>query len=83
MESNEKMRMGKQYWYFELYGWLLLLSLFLQIWQTYTEGMSILACTLLIRNGIKSTMLELNSYGLHKYVHNKFYRNKRKQETTK
>ena len=80
---TKKMRMGKQHWYFELYGWLLLLGLFLQIWQTYAEGMSILACTLLIRNGIKSTMLELNSYGLHKYVHKNFYRNKRKQKITK
>ena len=75
---TKKMRMGKQHWYFELYGWLLLLALFLQIWQTYAEGMSILACTLLLRNSIKSTMLELNSYGLQKYVHKKFHRNKRK-----
>ena len=47
---------------------LLLIALFLQIWQNYAEGMSILALSLLARYCIKSTMMDLNpnKYGLQK-----------------
>ncbi len=37
---------------------------FMQIWQTYAEGMSILAFSLLMRYCIKSTMLDLKANNL-------------------
>ena len=66
------------YWYYELLGWLLLIALFLQIWQNYADGMSILALSLLARYCVKSTMMDLspNNYGLQKHIVKKFRKNK-------
>ena len=60
-KTISKMRKGKLYWYYEVWGWCLLVALLLQIWQSYAEGMSTLAFSLLMRYAIKSTLLDLNS----------------------
>ncbi len=60
-KTVKKMRKGKLYWYYEVWGILLLLALFLQIWQQYAEGMSILASSLLIRYIMKATLTDLQS----------------------
>lgn len=77
-KTIKKMRQGKLYWYYELWGWLLLAALILQIWQTYAEGMEILAFSLLLRYAIKGTRLDLNDskFGIHKYVVKKFKKKK-------
>ena len=77
-KTIKRMKAGRQYWYFELLGWLLLIALFMQIWQNYAEGMSILALSLLARYCVKSTMMDLspNNYGLQKHIVKKFRKNK-------
>ena len=77
-KTVKRMKAGRQYWYFELLGWLLLIALFMQIWQNYAEGMSILALSLLARYCVKSTMMDLspNNYGLQKHIVKKFRKNK-------
>ncbi len=79
-KTIKRMRRGKQYWYFELYGWMLLASLFMQIWQSYAEGMSILAFSLLTRYCIKSTMMDLAPYkhGIQKHIVKQFRKDKYK-----
>lgn len=77
-KTVKRMKAGHLYWYYELLGWLLLIALFLQIWQNYAEGMSILALSLLARYCVKSTMMDLspNNYGLQKHIVKKFRKNK-------
>ena len=77
-KTVKRMKACRQYWYFELLGWLLLIALFMQIWQNYAEGMSILALSLLARYCVKSTMMDLspNNYGLQKHIVKKFRKNK-------
>jgi len=77
-KTISKMRKGKLYWYYEVWGWCLLMALFLQIWQSYAEGMGILAFSLLMRYAIKSTLLDLNSskLGIQKKIVKKFRKKK-------
>ena len=63
-KTIQKMRQGKLYWYYEVWGLCLVAALFMQIWQTYAEGMVTLALSLLVRYGIKSTMLDLSANNL-------------------
>ena len=63
-KTIQKMRQGKLYWYYEVWGICLVASLFMQIWQTYAEGMVTLALSLLVRYAIKSTMLDLSANNL-------------------
>ena len=63
-KTIQKMRQGKLYWYYEVWGLCLVASLFMQIWQTYAEGMVTLALSLLVRYAIKSTMLDLSANNL-------------------
>lgn len=59
-------------------GWCLLVALLLQIWQSYAEGMSTLAFSLLMRYAIKSTLLDLNSskLAIQKQLMNKLRKDK-------
>ena len=57
--TSKRLRQGRTYWYCDLWALLLLLALVLQIWQTYAEGMGILALSLFIRRCIKFTQHEL------------------------
>ncbi len=50
---------GKIYWYYNIWGILLFVSLFMQIWQHYAEGMEILALSLLMRYVIRSIVYDL------------------------
>ena len=59
---SKKMRKGKMHWYYNVWATLLLISLFMQIWQKYAEGMDILALSLLMRYAVKTTMFELKKY---------------------
>lgn len=77
-KTISKMRKGKLYWYYEVWGWCLLVALLLQIWQSYAEGMSTLAFSLLMRYAIKSTLLDLNSskLAIQKQLMNKLRKDK-------
>lgn len=59
---SKNMRKGKMHWYYNVWATLLLISLFMQIWQKYAEGMNILALSLLIRYAVKTTMFDLKKY---------------------
>ena len=61
-KSINKMRKGKMYWYYNVWGTLLTISLFMQIWQHYAEGMNILALSLLSRYVIRSILYDLKIY---------------------
>ena len=63
-KTIQKLRQGKLYWYYEVWGLCLVAALFMQIWQTYAEGMVTLALSLLVRYAIKSTMLDLSANNL-------------------
>ena len=81
-KTIQKMRQGKLYWYYEVWGICLVVSLFMQIWQTYAEGMVTLALSLLVRYAFKSTMLDLSSNNLkiqHRII-TKFRKKKKNQE---
>ena len=81
-KTIQKMRQGKLYWYYEVWGICLVVSLFMQIWQTYAEGMVTLALSLLIRYAFKSTMLDLSANNLkiqHRII-TKFRKKKKNQE---
>ena len=56
---SKKMRQGKTHWYYNVWAILVVVSLFLQVWQEYAEGMIILALSLLIRYAVKSTRIDL------------------------
>ena len=56
---SKKMRQGKIHWYYNVWAILVVVSLFLQVWQEYAEGMIILALSLLIRYSVKSTRIDL------------------------
>lgn len=77
-KTISKMRKGKLYWYYEIWGWCLLVALLLQIWQSYAEGMSTLAFSLLMRYAVKSTLLDLNSsrLAIQKQLMNKLRKDK-------
>ena len=84
-KSIQKMRQGKLYWYYEVWGICLVVSLFMQIWQTYAEGMVTLALSLLVRYAFKSTMLDLSANNLkiqHRII-TKFRKKKKNQEINK
>ena len=53
------MRQRRVHWYYNVWAGLIAVSLFLQIWQDYAEGMVILALSLLVRVAVKSTQLDL------------------------
>ena len=57
-----KMRKGKMYWYYNVWGALLTIFLFMQNWQHYAEGMNILALSLLSRYAIRSYLYDLKLY---------------------
>ena len=46
---SKRLRKGTMHWYYNVWGTLLVIALFMQIWQEYAEGMNILALSLLIR----------------------------------
>ena len=56
---TKKMRQRRVHWYYSVWAGLIVVSLFLQIWQDYAEGMVILALSLLMRYAVKSTQLDL------------------------
>ena len=56
---TRRLRKGKMHWYYNVWGTLLIISLFMQIWQDYAEGMVILALSLLIRYILRSILYEL------------------------
>lgn len=56
---TKKMRQHRVHWYYNVWAALIVVSLFLQIWQDYAEGMVILALSLLVRVAVKSTQLDL------------------------
>ena len=81
-KTIQKMRQGKLYWYYDVWGICLVVSLFMQIGQTYAEGMLTLALSLLVRYAIKSTMLDLSANNLkiqHRII-TKFSKKKKNQE---
>ena len=81
-KTIQKLRQGKLYWYYEVWGICLVVSLFMQIWQTYAEGMVTLALSLLVRYAFKSTMLDLSANNLkiqHRII-TKFRKKKKNQE---
>ena len=55
----KKLRKEKMHWYYNVWGTLLVISLFMQIWQDYAEGMVILALSLLVRYTLRSTLFVL------------------------
>ncbi len=59
---SKKLRKGSMHWYYNVWGALLLIALFMQIWQSYAEGMGILALSLLIRYSVRSTLFDLKKY---------------------
>ena len=56
---TKKMRQHRVHWYYNVWAALIVVALFLQIWQDYAEGMDILALSLLVRVAVKSTQLDL------------------------
>ncbi len=80
-KTIKKMRKGKLYWYYEVWGILLLLALFLQIWQQYAEGMGILALSLLVRYTMKATLANLQSkrHTPSRYIKKQFRYQRRRQ----
>ncbi len=76
------MKKGKLPLYYEVWGILLLLSLFTQIWQSFAEGIEILALSLLVRYAVKSTLLDMgdNKFGLQKFVVHKFIIKKKRKK---
>ena len=59
---TKKAKKGNFHWYYNVWGWLIVLALFLQIWQDYAEGMGILAFSLLIRYIARSTVYDLKLF---------------------
>ncbi len=57
----KKLKNGGLHWYYHVWGWLVVASLFLQIWQEYAEGMGILALTLLMRYSFRSITFDLKN----------------------
>ena len=53
-QVTQRLRKGKMHWYYNVWGTLLVISLLMQIWQDFAEGMVILALSLLIRYLLKS-----------------------------
>ena len=81
-KTIQKMRQGKLYWYYDVWGICLVVSLFIQIGQTYAEGMLTLALSLLVKYAFKSTMLDLSANNLkiqHRII-TKFSKKKKNQE---
>ena len=81
-KTIQKMRQGKLYWYYDVWGICLVVSLFMQIGQTYAEGMLTLALSLLVKYAFKSTMLDLSANNLkiqHRII-TKFRKKKKNQE---
>ena len=58
----KKARKGRFHWYYNAWGFLLVLSLFMQIWQDYAEGMVILALSLLTRYALRSASYDLKLF---------------------
>ena len=58
-QVTRRLRKGKMHWYYNVWGTLLIISLFMQIWQDYAEGMVILALSLLIRYILRSILYDL------------------------
>ena len=56
---TRRLRKGKMHWYYNVWGTLLVISLFMQIWQDYAEGMVILALSLLIRYILRSILYDI------------------------
>ena len=82
---SKQMRKGKLPLYYEVWGLMLIAGLFLQIWQSYAEGMNLLALSLLMRYAVKSTLLDLGNskFGLQAFVIKKIYRANKKKLKTK
>ena len=83
-QASKQMRKGKLPLYYEVWGLMLITGLLLQIWQSYAEGMNLLALSLLARYAVKSTLLDLGNskFGLQAFVFKKIYRaNKKKLDT--
>ena len=73
-KTIKRMRKGKLYWYFDLYGIFLAAGLLLRLCQHYAEGITILALSLLIRYIIKSTFstMTANKFAPAHYIGKKF-----------
>ena len=65
-QVSRKMRKGKMHWYYNVWGTLLVISLFMQIWQHYAEGFGILALSLLLRYATRSVMYDLRLFNKKK-----------------
>ena len=61
-QVSRKAKKGKFHWYYNVWGWLMVLALFMQIWQDYAEGMVILALSLLIRYTTRSALYDLKLF---------------------
>ena len=59
---TKQLRRKGYHWYLTLWGGLVILALYLQIWQDYAEGMVILALSLLIRYTMRIIMYELKLF---------------------
>lgn len=84
-QASKQMRKGKLPLYYEVWGLMLITGLLLQIWQSYAEGMNLLALSLLARYAVKSTLLDLGNskFGLQAFVFKKIYRANKKKLNTK
>ena len=60
--ATKQLRRKGYHWYLTLWGGLVILALYLQIWQDYAEGMVILALSLLIRYTMRIIMYELKLF---------------------
>lgn len=58
-QVSKRMRKDQMHWYYNVWGTLLVISLFMQIWQDYAEGMVILALSLLTRYALKIAAFHL------------------------
>ena len=57
----KKFKNGGFHWYYNVWGGLVIMALFLQIWQEYAEGMVVLALTLLVRYLFRSITFDLKN----------------------
>ena len=62
IQVSRKAKKGGFHWYYNVWGWLIVLALFLQIWQDYAEGMVILALSLLMRYAMRSALYDLKLF---------------------
>lgn len=81
-KTIKKLKKGKLYWYYDVWGILLFVGILLGIFQDYAEGMYVLAFSLLIRYIIKSTIagFACNKFTPGQFIGKKFKRNNKIQK---